>query len=92
MPFFSAFLRWLRSAITVFFFGATFVPSFFFHCDFRAEFFLIAKISRLKSRNDEKKLGTKVAMMKKKKLGTKVAMKKENLAQKSQRRKRQWRF
>ena len=73
LPFFSS----LRLLCQVSFFIATFVPSFF----------LIPKKSRHKSCNDEKKLGTKVAMSQKqtrhknhndeKKLCTKVAMKKK---------------
>ena len=62
LPFFSS----LRLLCRVFFFIAIFVPSFF----------LIAKKSRHKSCNDEKKLGTKITMTKKK-LCTKVAMKKK---------------
>ena len=80
LPFFSS----LRLLCRVFFFIAIFVPSFFFIATFVPSFFLIAKKSRHKSCNDEKKLGTKVAMSQKQTRHKNHNDEKKNFAQKSQ--------
>ena len=94
------FLRWLRSAITVFFFVATFVPSFFFHCDFCAEFFFHCDFCAEFFFNCKKNLAIKVAMTKKNsaqksqcrknKLGTKITMTKKKLCTKVAIKRKTW--